>query len=139
MLLPQHPPTSLLRCLYALPSLLLLWKNSVFLSKANNPLPMDRIPFLLASSRTLLRQFLPSLLDHSISTQTDAEIFPTLGGEKITKPQSHILLQQPFHLSVPAIPFYRKLLKGFLHYLQFLSYSCICEPIPIRLSPPPLY
>lgn len=54
---------------------------SVFFPKANS-LAKDQIPFLLTSLRTLLRQFLPFLLDYSKSKLTDAKIFPILGGKK---------------------------------------------------------
>lgn len=101
----------------------------VFLSKIN-PLSMNQIPFLLASSRTLLRKFSPSLLDHSTSIQMVKSLSSWRGGPNL---QSHILLQQPF-ICTPT-PLYSKLPKGCLYcYLQFLfSYPCVLEPIPIRL------
>lgn len=67
--------------------------------------------------------------------QTDTEIsLPILGGKKIkfSIPSSNHSIDLHPH------PLYGKLLKAFLHCcLQPRSYSCICKPTPIRLSPSP--
>lgn len=130
---PTYPLASM--PLWSLPSLLLPWKKylSMFLPKAKC-LSMDQIPFLLASSRTLLN--FPTLLITSSAYKQKLKYLPSLGKKptfnSVSSSSNHsIYLRVPYstHIQSPAT-LSHKLLKRF-----YVNTSNSSPPIPAFLNP----